>query len=537
MNIGVAKLKLNAVFAPRAIFAKSAVNDYRRANVWPTLTIPLGKKILKRRFDFAGCSVEMPGRIAWKVDSASPEWHREFYSFWWLSEISAGKHNREAASFAREFVSSFIVEQRDVPGIAWERDVAGARLYHWLDHFEFLMKGSSKAFRHRFAKSIIRHVLFLNRRLPGDVSAELLAGLFAAARRFADCEFLMPALTRALEMMLDEDFYPDGSHRSASPLVHYQKLRTLINIRNLLLPQNLMYADLTLALQKIGAMLHFFSHGDGRLALFNGSIMEDAAMLTKTAELSGAGDTFPIQSEAGFVHLCRKKTSVILQVSEQGRMDYKGLLSFEMSDGSNRIVVNCGAYLGTDDNWKIAVRTPSAHSTLSLEPLAAPLPEAEAKDGEEDGRENRATVGTEDVLTGEQFHHVFVSAISPQYVDTHGLRFKRYIKISSKGDKVNGGDSILRERGDSKVAGQLRFHLHPDVRCQKLSENKVQLSTLGGATWYFEVHSPQKVTVEESIYLGHNGRPQKTLQIIILVEITEPQTEVLWSLARKAAEI
>lgn len=527
------RLRVMRLFVPRALFARSTMYSHVSIPHWPIQTVPLGKKILKRRFDFAGCSVEMPGRIVWRVESASQEWHRQFYNFWWLNEISAGKHNREAASFAREFVNCFILERRDQPSAAWETDVAGMRLYHWFEHFDFLMRGSSRVFRQRFARSILQHVLFLAGKLQ-EPSPEMLSGLLAAARRCGDFAFLLPEITRALKVMLPATIFPDGSHRSGSPQRHLEALRILINIQNLMPQDNLMYADLTLALQKMGSMLQFFTHGDGRLALFNDSIMEDAGLITKVFERSGASEIFPVESDAGFCHLRRKKTSVILQVSLSPVSKCEGMLSFEMSDGVHRLVTNCGHYLGTDEHWVKAVRSAAAHSTLSLDSESFARKEAQAAaEPSAIKEEHPLEVASEAVLTGEQFNHIFVSAFSEHYAASHGLRHKRYLKLSSKGDKLNGTDSLLREEVNPKITGHLRFHLHPDLRAVKLNESKVQLTTLAGATWFFEVHSPQKVALEESVYLGHNGRPQKTLQLMLKLELAELQTEVLWSFTKK----
>ncbi len=536
MSLGFTGIRLRVmkIFVPRALFSRSAIHAHVTIPHWPPQTIPLGKKLLKRRFDFAGCSVEMPGRIVWNVASASEDWHRQFYSFWWLSELNTGKHNREAASFAREFVNCFILEKREQPAVAWDPDVAGLRLYHWLEYFDFLIKGSSKAFRQRFARSLLQHVLVLTPKLSHHASPELVAGLLAANRKFNDFSVLMPELTKALKTMLPGILYPDGSHRSASPQQHLHTLKQLINIRNLLSQDNLMYADLTMALQKMGTMLQFFTHADGRLALFNDSIMDDAAMITKVFERSGASEIFPVESDAGFCHLRRKKTSVIMQVSAAPNPVNEGMLSFELSDGPNRIVVNCGHYLGTDNHWLKAVRSAAAHSTLSL--ASDPLPVvAKESDGPAAMKEEHPLdVASDAVLTGEQFNHVFVSAFSEHYATSHGLRHKRYLKLSAKGDKLSGTDTVLREAVEPAMKGDLRFHLHPDIRTAKISEQKVQLSTLSGNAWYFETAAPLQVHIEESIYLGHNGRPQKTLQLVIKLEFKEPQTETLWSFTRKS---
>src|SRR5262249_15371614 len=44
---------------------------------------------------------------------------------------------------------------------------------------------------------------------------------------------------------------------------------------------------------------------------------------------------------------------------------HAGCLSFEMSSGSNRIVVNCGIPATGRDNWRVFARSTPAHSTLT----------------------------------------------------------------------------------------------------------------------------------------------------------------------------
>ncbi|MCD8562826.1 MAG: heparinase II/III family protein, partial [Alphaproteobacteria bacterium] len=54
----------------------------------------------------------------------------------------------------------------------------------------------------------------------------------------------------------------------------------------------------------------------------------------------------------------------------------------------------------------------------------------------------------------------------------------------------------------------------------------------GGIGWRFH-HQGGALRLEDSIIMGENGPPRKTVQIVLAGEITEPGATIKWALQRE----
>ena len=117
-------------------------------------------------------------------------------------------------------------------------------------------------------------------------------------------------------------------------------------------------------------MLRFFRHGDRRLALFNDSLEEDGVLidlvLTRSESRGDRPRTRRIPASTG----CRRARHWFSSTPESRRRPdsmahaHAGTLSFELSHGRDRIIVNCGGYRGPKPDWWRVARASAAHSVL-----------------------------------------------------------------------------------------------------------------------------------------------------------------------------
>lgn len=494
-----------------------------------------GKKLLKRRFQFAGCDVEMAGRIAWQVDSASEAWHRELYGFRWLEDIAATGNAKIASSFAREFVNGFILEKEDLLPVAFAPDVTGLRLAEWLHHRRFLLKSGSLRFQRRFVRALVQHIRLLDRRLPEAEAPEallMLKGLLTASVYLPSLRLNRQPLYDRLEDAMGEIILGDGVHASRNPESHLHALQHLIEIRDLLAEVGEEHLPLEKQVMAMGTALRFFCHGDGRLALFNGALMGDPELVAQVIGRSDNGEPVPAHMDhAGFFRLERGHACILLCGQPQrplaGHSASPG--SFEFSEGQERFVVNCGGYRGTSRSWQTAALSAAAHSTLSLDaaPGGASLP---------------FSLGEEDLpmLKPDNFQNdgsqlLARTARTERGGGAEGVH-ERELRLNTGGQQFSGVDSfrLLRASDNQPLRLQLRFHLHPDIRCQRQKDGTISLSSVGGSVWFFTSTMPKSTQIEESVYLGYYGKPQKTLQIVIATDITTKLTEFRWSLTRQS---
>lgn len=536
-------------FAPRSVLAQSMRHQRSAGAPWPQLTPPMAGKLLKRRFEFVGCNVEMPVRITWQVAHASSAWHREFYGFRWIHELAASNNQKAASSFIREFINGMIVQEKHLHHVAWEPDVAGARVAMWMQYRSFILKGSSKAFRKRFGRSIIRHALVLFRACESSSATVGFAGvlgLLSLSSQISDMRFMQTVVFVRLQHLLAEDVLQDGTHASVSPEKHLDVLRTLIDIRFLLSPEAAIYHDVVRVIAMMGRALTFFCHGDGRLALFHDSLLADAGMIAAVRQLSSATD---IASEwlpdAGFIRLEQQRTRVLMAVSPQADAQAdiwpESRLAFELSDGSERIIVNCGAYRGNDVGWAKAVRHSQVYSGVTFDPASVQAwrevrepqvePEAPIAEGADEALRGKAPRGDVKVHTGTS--GIFAEACNEKVPAHYGMTHHRHLHLSRKGDVLSGRD-ILVLQGDGPPAFEpvLRFHLHPDIRCHRMKGGVVELKSVSGKGWHFSATSGIELQVSESVYLGYYGKPQKTLQIVLKPQIKTDKTMISWQFKR-----
>jgi uncharacterized heparinase superfamily protein len=79
----------------------------------------------------------------------------------------------------------------------------------------------------------------------------------------------------------------------------------------------------------------------------------------------------------------------------------------------------------------------------------------------------------------------------------------------------------------------VRFHLHPSVHSSlQAGGSGVLLVTGGGHGWQFRVGDEKNtgLAIEESVYMGHSGVPQRCQQITITGTITGRDTLIRWGL-------
>lgn len=485
---------------------------------WPA-SAPRGRKIIKRQFDFCGQKIEMAGPIRWRVEEAELHWHRTFFSFGWLQDIAAIQSDKIASSFAREFINGFTLLRRqdDIHSCAWESEVAGERLSNWLYYRHFVLKGGSRAFFVRYQRSLIRHVRFLYQQgalEPGGLGPHALKGLIAAGVFIAPLRFIVPICLPWLEQLLDRDILADGGHISHSPAHHITFLTTLIEMRDLLELAHLTYDPLNEAITRMGVLLQTLCHGDGRMGVFQDNLMGDAEMIAQTVARAG-GPFEPLRHapQSGYARLDAPDSCVLLRMSpSEGRHPPLGIAALEFSSGSERVLVNCGSYIGPSAGWREALQQTGAFSTCESHPDGPAFPV------------------TQEVNETETMQTAMIRYLIGDYV-----RHERNLELSADGQSLTGKD-IFDVRDDASAEDlpeiTARFHLHPDIRCTRQSDGELTLTSLSGAKWQFICSLPKGLSIQESVYLGYDGKPQRTQQIVIPVPQEPEGTGMRWELQK-----
>jgi uncharacterized heparinase superfamily protein len=124
------------------------------------------------------------------------------------------------------------------------------------------------------------------------------------------------------------------------------------------------------------------------------------------------------------------------------------------------------------------------------------------------------------------------------YVDRFGVIHRRVLMLSPDGTRLDGEDTVaLASEGRSKSRDTdyaLRFHLHPAVKANRLSDARgVMLVLPNRDVWTFEALD-DRVELEDSVFLAGNDGPRRTSQIVIRQD-SHHAPSVRWSFVRSTS--
>jgi len=490
-----------------------------------------GQAIVDGSYRFAGETVagtESP----WDMDLAGAEWQAELHGFSWLADLAAVA-GEAAAEKARGLLRAWLERHERWHPLVWRADVMGERLYAWIAYTEFLAPETGDvALRRALLRSIGRQARHLRRSAGWEAMGlgrfAALKGLLAAELALAAKDRELDAVLALLEAEATSQILPDGGHRARSPAAQLAVLRHLIDARAALRAARVeVPKPLTGAIDRAAPMLRFFRHGDGRLALFNDSQEQEPASIDLVLARSEAKGRPPASAPmSGFERLVAGKTIAItdcgVPVSERwGAHPHAGTLSFEMSHGRERLIVNCGAYRGPKLAWHAALRTTAAHSTL----IVADRPSSEL-DAEGHLHKHPRSVTRERT---EQDGSQWISASHDGYQVEFGLTHGRRLFLAEDGEDLRGEDQLSGKPGQSFA---IRFHLHPQVQASLTQDGNAALLRLASGTgWRLRVQGAV-LSLAESIYLG-TGEIRKTQQVVLQGHVGTQGATVKWAVRRE----
>ncbi len=524
-----------------------APQDLRTAD--PTLA----NDIYAGYFSFAGKVVAAGGRSPFEVPPPSAAWAEALMGFGWLRHLRAADSALARAN-ARALVDDWIETCGRRPrGPAWTTGVVARRLLSWLSQSPVILDGADRDFYRRFMRSIGRQAGHLAQALPREGDGERRLAAAIALASVALCTGASPAVQRRAARLLgeelDQQILPDGGHVARNP-------RTLVDLLTDLLPLRQLYANqgveppraMLNAIDRMMPMLRLFRHGDGSLALFNGM---SATPIDLLATLLAYGDARAQAIEnalhSGYQRLQARSCVVVMDAGApppqaMSARAHAGCLSFELSDGPHRIVVNCGAPPPGSEQWRHLARTTAAHSTLIVNDTSS------CRFVEPDG----GLVGMlgSPILAGPRevtmLREVVREPDPPAlslvtshngYRSLFGVIHHRRLTLARSGDRLAGEDrlavAVAGRAGAAPDAFMLRFHLHPSVNASRTADGRAALLVLpGGHVWTFEAGG-LPVSVEESVFFAAPDGARRTEQLTVSGGFRSTPS-VTWSFSKVA---
>lgn len=471
----------------------------------------------------------------WHPEGVDETWIKHIHGFDWLRDLRTmgGDKGRMAA---RAMLENWMIQHPHKDDLYWRADILGLRISNWLSAFPFFGESATEEFQCEFYTSLARQVRHLSRSVPGHLAGvsllQAIKGLTYAGLAMEGREQLLEQALNLLHKEIGRQVLSDGGHVSRSPQALLETIMILVDIRTALrqggypCPERIQHA-----LDRAVPALRFFRHTDRQFALFHGSQEGDENLMKQVLmQANSRAKTLNSLPHTGFERLTLGRGVIIMDTGKGAKWPHDtnahaAPLSFEMSYGRERVIVNCGSH-PTNADWQETLRFTAAHNTVVIDDRNA----CEIhKDGSLARKPKKVTLNREDHIDS-----ILVDCSHDGYVPLNGITHRRRLYYADQGNDLRGEDTLTCTVGLSKphkIAA--RFHLHPSVSVSLVKEGcEAILALPSGLGWRFTA-SGAPLEIEDSIYLGEGIRPRKTKQLVITAEMDSDHFQFKWALQRE----
>jgi uncharacterized heparinase superfamily protein len=462
--------------------------------------------------------------------------------FSWLRDLAAAASRESGARLSEAVVGRWLLAHGSKPDEAWAPELWGERILFWTAYAPYILSSSDSGYRSALLNTLARGVRHLDGNADkapaglgrvtawcGVVAAGLLVqgGIPRLARGEA-------GLARALAIAQ----FDDGGLVSRSPFEQMLLADRLGLLRGCYFAAKQTIPDgIEAAAAAALAALHGVTMGDGALSSWQGCNPSLAPRLSALVEGCGIRAR-PLRNARGWGYQRMSALGTILvldaappppqKIAAQGSAS---TLAFELSDGTQRLVVNCGGpgSLPTElpDELVQALRSTAAHSTLVLADTNSSNILADGSLGK----------GVEDVTIerSEDNDASRLEASHDGYVRAFGMIHKRSLMLGNDGKEMRGADQLIakgRKKIREAAAYAVRFHLPPGVEATITADGMgAILRSRGAPPWNFRCRGGM-LAMEESLWIDGRGEPHATSQLVIVGEVSSLGGEIGWQFRR-----
>ena len=500
-----------------------------------------GEALLAGRFTAGSESIPLK-ELDFAAMNSDPALNEQIQGFSWLRDLAAAASREKGARLAESMVGRWLLAHGTRVDEAWAPHLWGERILFWTAYAPYILSSSDGGYRSAVLNTLARGARHVDgsadRAAAGLDRVTAWCGVVAAGLLVQGG---VPRVARGeagLARALSSAQFDDGGLINRSPYQQVQLVDRLGLLRACYQAAKQTIPDtIEAAAQAALAALHGVTLGDGALSSWQGCNPGEAARLTALIEGCGLRARPLRQARGwGYHRMSALGTVVVIdaapppqqKVAEQGSAS---TLAFELSDGGQRLVVNCGGPgpLPTDlpDELIEGLRTTAAHSTLVLADTNSTNILADGSLGK----------GVEDVAIDRQEDNDSsrLEASHDGYVRAFGLVHKRSLMLGNDGKELRGADHLTpkgRKRIRESAAYAARFHLAPGVEPTITADGMgAILRSKGAPPWNFRCRGGN-LTVEESLWIDGRGQPNRTMQLVIVGEVSALGGEIGWQFRR-----
>ena len=322
------------------------------------------------------------GYIPWRDRAFSKLWRYQLHSFSFsrdfavnaASEDYLGDRDR-ALGWMRDWIKNNPVGV----DVGWDAWPVSERLLNWA-----LLIAVFDLHDEDIRVAWCRQVRWLDRWIEYDVRANhLLTNVCAltVAACMLDEQALLNRVLPQLKSQFDEQILKDGGHYERSPMYHAQMLWNGMVVYAFLREKPPFLQD---ALLRMTGFLRLIRHPDGEIPLFGDSVLKQApptrALIALADQMFPVGEPVSNSSACGFaledsgfyiLGCADKGNHMIVKTAPpspafQPGHSHADMLSFELSVGGRRIIVDSGAHGYAESDLRAYCRSTGAHNTVQV---------------------------------------------------------------------------------------------------------------------------------------------------------------------------
>lgn len=338
----------------------------------------------KTRFRVLNDDVDLIDAGGWQAPQLS---YLLRYNLHYFDDLNAAK-SAERNDWHVELLERWVAENPPAQGVGWEPYPTSLRIVNWV---QWTLAGNalsasaehSLAIQTRHLRKRLEHYL-LGNHLFSNAKALIFAGCYFDG---VEAQVWLAVGLRIIERELDEQILGDGGQFERSPMYHALAFEDLLDLLNLARAfpgcvESRLTAHWEAVAARMWRWLRVMCHPDGEVSHFNDSVsgvapepaqLEDYAQRLGLAEPSALREVEQL-TDSGYIRLQRGAAVLLIDVAPIGPDYLPGhahadTLSFEVSIGGERLLVNSGIDRYGVDAERLRQRGTAAHNTVTVDEL------------------------------------------------------------------------------------------------------------------------------------------------------------------------
>ena len=500
-----------------------------------------GDALLTGKF-FCGSEMQSLADLDFAAVGAQGALAEQLQSFSWLRDLAASASREKGARLAEAIVGRWLLAHGTRVDEAWRPDLWGERILFWTAYAPYILSSRDEGYRSALLNTLARGARYLDgnadKAPPGLKRVTAWAGVVVAALILQGNIARLGRAEAGLAKALAAAQFDDGGLISRTPFEQELFVDRLGLLRAAYSAAKQSVPDgIEAAAAAALAALHGVVLGDGALSSWQGGNAGDSARLTAIIEGCGLRAR-PLRQPKGWGYhrLSALGTIVIIDAApppppKMAPSGCASTLAFELSDGAQRLIVNCGGPepLATQlpNELADALRTTAAHSTLTLADTnsTAILPDGSLGKGVSDVMVDRS----------EDNDSSRIEASHDGYARGFGLLHRRTLTLGNDGKEVRGTDRLepVKKKGKA-VPFAIRFHLAAGIEPTVTADGMgAILRSPGAPPWNFRSRG-SAIGIEESLVVDSRGEANRTVQLVVSGDTGAEGAEVQWQFRRSS---